>query len=246
MVTASASVRVRARGASTRPRRRGAQPVPVADAAAVRRVASCPLRASYAAVSSAREFVRHVLADWGSEADQADLSAALSDDVSLVASEMVANALQHGVGLDPPQDAVPADPQPAAEPDEQVGLTLLATPSVLLCVVNDPSNDAPVPRLLDAGTASGRGLHLIESLSESWGWSPVAGDGVHAGKAVWATFPLTGDAPPRSPARPTAVRRAPGWAATSASAVDRPHRDGGSGPCIGVATPSSTGRSSTR
>jgi hypothetical protein len=219
--------------------------VPVADAGGVRRVASCPLRASYAAVSSAREFVRHVLADWGSDADQGDLGAHLSDDVSLVASEMVANALQHGVGLDPPQDAVPADPQPAAEPDEQVGLTLLETPSVLLCVVNDPSNDAPVPRLPDAGTASGRGLHLIESLSESWGWSPVAGDGVHAGKAVWATFPLTADTPQGSPVAPAAVRKASGWAVASASAVHRPDRDGGSGECIGVVTPGSTGRSST-
>lgn len=255
MVTASASGRVRARGASTRPRRGAAQPVPVADAGTVRRVASCPLRASYAAVASAREFVRHVLADWGSEADQVDLSANLSDDVSLVASEMVANALQHGVGLDPPQDAVPAsDQRAAAEPDEQVGLTLLATPSVLLCVVNDPSSDAPVPRLPDPGMASGRGLHLIESLSESWGWSPVADDGVHAGKAVWATFPLACDAPrvtaagpPPLHAGPPGVRQAStAWAAASALAVHRQDRDGGSGECIGVATPGSTGRSSTR
>jgi hypothetical protein len=234
--------------------------LPVADASTVHRVASCPLRASYAAVASAREFVRHVLADWGSEADEADLSRDLSDDVSLVASEMVANALQHGVGLDPPQDAVPApEPPPAAEPDEQVGLTLLATPSVLLCVVNDPSSDAPVPRLPDPGTASGRGLHLIESLSESWGWSPVADDGVHAGEAVWATFPLAGDAPHGGAPGPsrggpaplrgglTGVRRAsPAWAAGPAPSVHRHDRDGGSWECIGVATPSSTGRSSTR
>jgi hypothetical protein len=184
-------------------------------------VASCPLRASYAAVASAREFVRHVLADWGSEADQVDLSPNLSDDVSLVASEMVANALQHGVGLDPPQDAVPASDQRAgAEPDEQVGLTLVATPSVLLCVVNDPSSDAPVPRLPDPGMASGRGLHLIESLSESWGWSPVADDGVHAARPCGPQSPASRDAPRVTAAGPPAAR---GTARRAGIDIGRPH-----------------------
>jgi len=242
VTTASTAGRVRARGALTPHRADGAQDLPMADVGAVRRVARCPLNASYAALASAREFVRHVLADWGSQADQAELS----DDVSLVASEMVANALQHGVGLDPPQVAAATDVRPSgAEPDEQVGLTLLATPSALLCVVSDPSSAAPVPRLPDPGTVSGRGLHLIESLSESWGWSP-AGEGDRAGKAVWAVFPLAGGDAPAARAGPATFRHTPGaWA--FGSVVRRSERKGGgSWGCAGVATPSNTARSSTR
>jgi hypothetical protein len=35
---------------------------------------------------------------------------------------------------------------------------------------------------------TGRGLHLVESFSESWGWHPLGA----AGKVVWALFMAPG------------------------------------------------------
>jgi hypothetical protein len=42
----------------------------------------------------------------------------------------------------------------------------------------------------DEGGESGRGLHVVDAISESWGWTPPD----RAGKAVWAMIraPLAG------------------------------------------------------
>jgi hypothetical protein len=53
-----------------------------------------------------------------------------------------------------------------------------------VCAVSDPSSTGPVTRDADYIAESGRGLHLVDSFSRSWGWHPLAG----AGKVVWALF----------------------------------------------------------
>ena len=243
VTTASASGRVRARGALTP--RRGERCPGAAGGGRRRRAPGGPVPAERQLrrpVVSAREFVRHVLADWGSQADQDRAQRRRQPRRLRDGGQRPAARRRAGPAAAP----LPRRTQrvPAAEPGEQVGLTLLATPSALLCVVNDPSSAAPVPRLPDPGTASGRGLHLIESLSESWGWSP-AGEGDSAGKAVWAVFPLAGGGSPAARAGPATFRHTPGaWA--FGSVVRRSERKGGSWGCAGVATPSNTARSSTR
>jgi hypothetical protein len=48
--------------------------------------------------------------------------------------------------------------------------------------VLDPSDRAPVLRAPDRNEEAGRGLQMVDALSDVWGWSPVTG----RGKAVWA------------------------------------------------------------
>ncbi len=67
----------------------------------------------------------------------------------------------------------------------------------MLCAVADPSPRPPQPKEPDYLAESGRGLHVIDALSDRWG-STVPTD---AGKVVWALFSVRLD---RQPARPGA------------------------------------------
>ncbi|MCL2729487.1 MAG: ATP-binding protein, partial [Actinomycetia bacterium] len=56
--------------------------------------------------------------------------------------------------------------------------------SRVVCAVRDPSVTAPIAKDPDYVAETGRGLHLVGSFSENWGWHPLSG----AGKVVWALF----------------------------------------------------------
>ncbi|OSP45261.1 ATP-binding protein [Streptomyces sp. 13-12-16] len=148
------------------------QGLPPLNLAAASDASSCALPARYEAVREARQFTRKTLDQW-------DLGDRF-DDVCLVVSELVTNALRHGL---------PADtPRPTA-PDLPVRLHLMRWTERLVCAVRDPSDDSPVTRESDDFSAeSGRGLFLVESFSDSWGWHPMTG--ALAGKVVWALFRL--------------------------------------------------------
>jgi hypothetical protein len=57
-----------------------------------------------------------------------------------------------------------------------------------VCAVRDPSQESPEARggEEDFAAESGRGLFLVDSFSDSWGWHPLAG--TLRGKVVWALF----------------------------------------------------------
>jgi hypothetical protein len=57
----------------------------------------------------------------------------------------------------------------------------------VVVVVTDPSPDPPVKREPLADAEHGRGLHVVEALSYSWGWTPY-----EPGKAVYAIFTREG------------------------------------------------------
>ncbi|MFE6226691.1 MULTISPECIES: ATP-binding protein [unclassified Streptomyces] len=149
------------------PLRQGLPPI---DPGAVSTSASCALPARYEAVRGARTFTRQTLSSW----DLADRF----DDVALVVSELVTNALRHAV-----PDAGPDD-----LPGPPVRLHLMRWASRLVCAVRDPSRESPEARggEEDFSAESGRGLFLVESFSDSWGWHPLAGR--LQGKVVWALF----------------------------------------------------------
>ncbi|WP_460365917.1 ATP-binding protein [Actinocorallia lasiicapitis] len=92
------------------------------------------------------------------------------DDVQLCATELFTNALRHtrsGRG-------------------GQVTLTLTAaSEQVTLAVTDDgtPCGSRPHPLPLSPTTESGRGLHLLQALSTSWGHHPA-----DSRTTVWATF----------------------------------------------------------
>jgi anti-sigma regulatory factor (Ser/Thr protein kinase) len=131
------------------------------------RLARCVLRAVPTAPKTARDFTRAKLADW-----QLDN---LFDDAEMTVSELVTNALRHGLrGLRQPRRPHP------------VQLVLVRDEHRLLSVVTDPSDQAPVPAQPDEAAETGRGLRIVEAVSVRWGWAPL-GTG---GKAVWAAFDI--------------------------------------------------------
>ncbi|UQX01725.1 ATP-binding protein [Streptomyces sp. RerS4] len=160
------------------PLRQGLPPV---DPTAVSGSASCALPARFEAVRGARSFTRSTLSQWGLD-DR-------FDDVSLVVSELVTNALRH---------ALPARGRGAgglgAEAEAAVRLHLMRWSTRLVCAVRDPSEDRPggafQPERTDENCdlESGRGLFLVDAYSDNWGWHPLAGR--LTGKVVWALFML--------------------------------------------------------
>ncbi len=70
----------------------------------------------------------------------------------------------------------------AVESGQPLGLRLLRRTGEVMCAVLDPSDTAPVLRTPDRSEEDGRGLQMVDALSDVWGWSPVTG----RGKAVWA------------------------------------------------------------
>ncbi|MGW0753005.1 ATP-binding protein [Streptomyces sp. NPDC002587] len=157
------------------PLRQGLPPV---DPTAVSGSASCALPPRLEAVRGARSFCRSTLAQWGLEER--------FDDVSLVVSELVTNALRH---------ALPEESRcGGGESEPPVRLHLMRWSTRLVCAVRDPSEDRPGGSFSPERTAenfdleSGRGLFLVDSYSDSWGWHPLAGR--LTGKVVWALFLL--------------------------------------------------------
>jgi anti-sigma regulatory factor (Ser/Thr protein kinase) len=123
-------------------------------------VAACPLGVSAQSGRTARRFTRNTMREWG--------LATLADDAEAIVGEFVANAVSHAAR--------------AAHPGQSLGLRLLRRTGEVMCAVLDPSDIAPVLRMPDRNEEAGRGLQMVDALSDVWGWSPVTG----RGKAVWA------------------------------------------------------------
>jgi two-component sensor histidine kinase len=114
-------------------------------------------------VKTGRAFTRATLGEWGLPA--------LADLAELVVSELVTNAVQHGV---------PAARTWAA--DATIRLRLLAQAPFLMCMVTDPGSGIPVLREPGPAAESGRGLNVVESCCARWGWHLLD----EGGKVVWA------------------------------------------------------------
>jgi anti-sigma regulatory factor (Ser/Thr protein kinase) len=125
----------------------------------------CPLSRGPQSARAARRLTRNTLRDW-------DL-AFLAEDAETIVGEFVANAVTHAAASGEPARRQPAD---------TLGLRLVRRPGEVICAVLDPSDSAPVLKAPATVEESGRGLQMVDALSDVWGWSPVA----DRGKAVWA------------------------------------------------------------
>ena len=94
----------------------------------------------------------------------------LTDSAQLITSELLTNASLTSRRLDRPA----------------IRLTLLSDGEQLLILVRDYDPGAPVPRHAGEDDESGRGLMLVEAISDQWGWCPLA-EGT-PGKLVWAAL----------------------------------------------------------
>lgn len=74
---------------------------------------------------------------------------------------------------------LPQGPRPAAA---TAWLALVRMDGAVVCAVADPSPELPEPVEPEPFAESGRGLHIVAELSDSWGHSAPA----PAGKTVWA------------------------------------------------------------
>ncbi|WP_330347347.1 ATP-binding protein [Streptomyces sp. NBC_00582] len=129
------------------------------------RTASLHLRGDREGFAEARDFTHRTLDGWSLDH--------CTDDALTVVTELASNAVLHGL--------------PHLSTDHfDVRLRLTLRRAHLLCAVTDPSDSPPLyPHPGDDLLEHGRGLHIVEALSEHWGWtrrSPV-------GKTVWAMLP---------------------------------------------------------
>jgi len=113
------------------------------------------------AVPCARLHARQVLWEWGLSAQ--------ADSTELVVSELVTNAVQASRAM---EQAAP------------VRVWLLADKAQIVILVWDASPHPPVRTESSDDAENGRGLLLVEAISEQWSWySDQQGTG---GKFVWA------------------------------------------------------------
>lgn len=133
------------------------------DTAATQPLATCTLSADPDSVKTGRDFARVTLNLWGMDA--------LTDLAELVISELLTNAVRHGV---------PSACKTVSQ--HCVRLRLLAQAPFVMCMVADPGRGIPVLRDSDPDAESGRGLTVVDACCVRWGWHLLDG----GGKVVWA------------------------------------------------------------
>lgn len=148
-----------------------------------RKVVSCQPDLGLAA-KAAREFSAQTLRGWG--------LVVLADDVAVIVSELVSNAIRHGAG----------GPNSSGSAYERIELILWRRSGQIICAVTDPGAGAPALANPDPLAEQGRGLHVVEALCATWGWARL-GD---CRKAVWAAIPAPGAEPGRAEAGHHAAR----------------------------------------
>ena len=124
--------------------------------------AQVDLRPDPAAPAAARSFAATVLRGW-------DIPRQSIEDVVLLVSEMVSNAVEHAGAATP------------------LRLTLRRGVRRLRVSVSDGSPIRPVLRRVDRHSLRGRGMHLVDRLADRWGTEEEA-----PGKRVWLEI----DVPP--------------------------------------------------
>jgi len=159
---------------------------------AERRGSRVRLSTGPAAAAEARRRVRAAIASWQIPVDQ--------DAALLLTSELVTNAVRH-------------------EPGRAVMLVISCSRGRLRVDVHDTARTWPAVADVPADAESGRGLLLVETLSDEWGFYRTA-----AGKAVYFTLVFGADQAPAAGGRgPQRVHARGRWTETPPSA-HRPRR----------------------
>ncbi|MGW2331179.1 ATP-binding protein [Streptomyces sp. NPDC001700] len=119
-------------------------------------------------VPGVRARVQKALADWG-------IDAALADDVTLSADELVSNAIKH-----------------CRVSYAVIEISVSTQDAWLLLEVSDPDGDrVPELRIADSEAETGRGLFMVSKLADEWGHESRGA----TAKCVWARFAIARGAP---------------------------------------------------
>jgi anti-sigma regulatory factor (Ser/Thr protein kinase) len=124
------------------------------------------LASSPSAVRFGRAHATDVLGKWG-------VPEAGAGNAVLIVSELLTNAVQH---VERPTSALGC-PVPL-----RCCLVLFFTERGLTVSVYDTDDRPPLPRYSTPADTRGRGLLLVEKISDRWGYTPTQG----GGKLVWA------------------------------------------------------------
>ena len=141
---------------------------PVRDQPQAALLTGWPLRAALelgalpTAPACARAWIREILHEWR--------LSGLTDSCELTVSELVTNAVRASRTLDRPA----------------IWLSLISDQERLMVLVRDFDSGAPTPRHASDDEEGGRGLMLVEAISDRFGWYRPQ-DGA-AGKVVWAVL----------------------------------------------------------
>ncbi|WP_331752822.1 ATP-binding protein (plasmid) [Streptomyces sp. NBC_00637] len=114
-------------------------------------------------VRQAREFAASALQGWG--------RTARADDVRLCVSELATNAVLHGTA-----------------PGRGFLLRINADDDEVRVEVHDSRDQQPRARAASSTDTSGRGLVLVDAISDGWGVE----DRSPSGKVVWSMFKVPG------------------------------------------------------
>jgi anti-sigma regulatory factor (Ser/Thr protein kinase) len=130
------------------------------------------MRVPHATDSAA--LVRHRIGD---DLAHRGVSAESIDEVVLVASELIGNAVRHTAAID------------AAG----LGVEWTLDGGGVTVLVDDPSSTPPIPRHPDPTQPNGRGLRIVDALCDDWGAQRLG-----TGKRVWAHVQVHRDVPATS------------------------------------------------
>ncbi|MGW2111164.1 ATP-binding protein [Streptomyces sp. NPDC001948] len=108
---------------------------------------------------TARDFVAAALTEWG--------ETSRLDDMRLCTSELVTNAVLHGVPV-----------------GRLVLVRVESLDAELRIEVHDSGENRPTQRVPEESAVDGRGLLIVAATADSWGMKERTGPG----KCVWATF----------------------------------------------------------
>ncbi|MFJ9586095.1 ATP-binding protein [Streptomyces acidicola] len=98
----------------------------------------------------------------------------LIDDVVPATDELFANAVRHA----------------STGPSDTVAVSLEYSGDEVRVTLADSSPVPPRPRTPDAGAETGRGLAIVEALTDDWGTDPPAAGDI--GKKVWFSIAVRG------------------------------------------------------
>ncbi|MFI1865685.1 ATP-binding protein [Streptomyces jumonjinensis] len=157
------------------------------------------------AVGWARRHATDVLRHWQVSSDTIDTA-------KLIVSELVTNAIRH---THADQEASPYSP---LSPVKAITLALWLERGRLVIFVQDNDRRPPVVKAVGEDAESGRGVLLVDALSEKWGYYYPPGV---VGKVVWSEL-LAAGRDPRFRSSDDAGR---GHSADSQDAAGRSYRD---------------------